>query len=265
MASLVWGRDPQEAYEEPYEYGIQEQFGREARSLFLKLYRLLNSESHRYKVDDRSMEKAVWLLSMDALDSARDCLDSLARKDHRVAGKLFRDLMESMDIAAYFHSATADSRSALVRWYADEVVPHRKYREHVKKTQGDSASTQLAKHYGSLSRFTHRSYHAILDGYILDAKNQIIHDRTEETWRDPDGSSNLLVLAQTISSYYAALASLVQEYMAELSALGMVNPDEIKSAFTSSMEAVTVPRRFRTRREIQQGLNTTAMERKTFS
>lgn len=29
MPSQVWRRDPQEAFEEPYEYGIQDQFVRE--------------------------------------------------------------------------------------------------------------------------------------------------------------------------------------------------------------------------------------------
>jgi hypothetical protein len=34
MPSQVWGRDPQEAFEEPYEYAVEDQFAREARTLF---------------------------------------------------------------------------------------------------------------------------------------------------------------------------------------------------------------------------------------
>ncbi len=30
MTSFIWGRSPQEAYENPYEYEAQEQFSREA-------------------------------------------------------------------------------------------------------------------------------------------------------------------------------------------------------------------------------------------
>jgi hypothetical protein len=78
MPSQVWGRDPAEAFEEPYEYGMQEQFAREAETLFAGLYRLLNSERHRYSLEDRSREKAVWMLAMDALDSLRECLEALA-------------------------------------------------------------------------------------------------------------------------------------------------------------------------------------------
>ena len=44
MPSIVWGRDPQEAFEEPYEYCAQEQFVGEADALLRRLYGLLNSE-----------------------------------------------------------------------------------------------------------------------------------------------------------------------------------------------------------------------------
>jgi hypothetical protein len=76
MPSIVWGRDPQEAYEEPYEYGAQEQFAREAERLLSHLYALLNSEQHRYATEDRSAVKAAWLLAMDALDSLREGLEA---------------------------------------------------------------------------------------------------------------------------------------------------------------------------------------------
>ena len=41
MPSLVWGRDPQEAYENPYKDAMEEQFRREANQLLTRLYRLL--------------------------------------------------------------------------------------------------------------------------------------------------------------------------------------------------------------------------------
>jgi len=180
MPSEVWGRDPQEAYEEPYEYGIQDQFSREARTLFKRLYKTLNSDRHRYTAEDRSCEKAVWLLAMDALDSLRECLEALGRKEHRVAGKLFRDVVESMDLATYLRSGTNKSKRALARWYSDKIIGHNEYREHVRKTQSLTVSKLLAKHYSSLSRFTHRSYRAILDGYSRAAENRLVHDRSGE-------------------------------------------------------------------------------------
>ena len=77
MPSIVWGRDPQEAYEEPYEYAAQEQFAREATALLRQLYLALNTDRHRYTSEDRSAAKAMWLLAMDALDSLRESLAAL--------------------------------------------------------------------------------------------------------------------------------------------------------------------------------------------
>ena len=223
MASQVWGRDPQEAFEEPYEYGMQDQFVREARSLFTRFYQLLNSDRHRYSIKDRSPQKAVWLLAMDALDSLRDCLKALNRKEHRIAGKLFRDVMESMDLAEYFHSGTDKSKASLDKWYTDKIVPHSRYRDYVKQTRSDQEGDRLAKHYTSLSRFTHRSYRAILDGYSRGGEDRLVHDGTGELYGKVEDSASFLVLPQTIASYYALLASLGLEYATELSQLELVS------------------------------------------
>ena len=262
MPSQVWGRDPQEAFEEPYEYGIQEQFNREARTLFIRLYELLNSDLYNFSVEDCSRDKAVWLLAMDALDSLRECLESLIRKEHRVAGKLFRDVMESMDLAAYFYHATHKNRAVLTKWYADGFIPHSTYRDYVKKTQGAEAASQLAKHYKSLSRFTHRSYGAILNGYSLGNKNILVHDRTGELLGNHDNSEKLLVLPQTIASYYPVLANLVLDYTNELSELNLVSVEEIQKAFAASLETEPVSRRFLPRQWLAEKLKNLVNKKK---
>lgn len=262
MPSQVWGRDPQEAFEEPYEYGIQEQFAREAEAVLGWLYKLLNSDRHRYTVDDRSRQKAEWLLAMDAIDSLRDCLKALDRKEHRVAGKLFRDVMESMDLAAYFHSKTNKSNKALKKWYEDEIVPHREYRDYVKRIRGCDAARRLATHYSSLSRFTHRSYRAILGGYSRGGGEQLVHDRTGELYGSAEGSASLLILPQTIASYYAVLANLVLDYASQLSELELVSEEDVQMAFAESLESETVPRRFLPRRWLADKLSERRTEEK---
>jgi len=258
MPSQVWGRDPQEAFEEPYEYELQDQFVREAGTLLRRLYALLNSDRHRYSLQDESREKAVWLLAMDALDSLRSCLTALSRKEHRVAGKLFRDIMESMDLAAFFYSDTGKSKACLKRWYADKIVPHREYRDYVKQTDSPQEAERIAAHYASLSRFTHRSYRAILDGYSRGGEDRLVHDGTGELYGSMEGAGTFLVLPQTLSSYYAVLANLVLEFSAELSALGLVASDEVRDAFAKSFEAETVPRRFFPRRWLAERLHGSA-------
>jgi len=254
MPSQVWGRDPQEAFEEPYEYDVQEQFLREAEKLFKRLYQILNSQGHSYSQDDRSSGKAVWLLAMDALDSLRDCLRSISRKDHRVAGKLFREIMESMDLAAYFHTTTKKSRSSLQKWYDDKIVPHHEYRDYVNNAQGEDVAKELAKHYASLSRFTHRSYRAILDGYVSGKGGRLVHDGTGELFGTGDGAEKFLVLPETIASYHAILANLALDYTTGLSELQLASGDEIRDALASSLEQETVPRTFFPRRWLAERL-----------
>lgn len=254
MPSLVWGRDPQEAFEEPYEYGIQEQFHREAERLFTELYKLLNGDRHHYSMEDRSREKAIWLLAVDVLDSLRGCLQALVRKDHRVAGVLFRAVMEPMDLAAYFHG-TAKSKADLEKWYTDEVIPHRRYRDYVKTAHGSDTAELLAKHYHSLSRFTHRSYRAILDGYLQGREGRLVHDSIGEIFGHSDDGSKVVVLPQTIASYYAVLANLTLEYTSQISEFGLVSQESVESAFASSLESKSIPRRFFPRRWLAERLN----------
>jgi len=247
MPSLVWGRDPREAFEEPYEYGIQEQFVREAEALLIRFYRLLNSDQHHYVISDTTREKAVWLLAMDALDSLRDCLKALVRKEHRVAGRLFRDVVETMDLAALFNAVDEKSDQLLAKWYADEIVPHREYRDYVRTHSADDAD-RLAKHYASLSRFTHRSYTAILDGYVRGGNDRLVHDGSGELSGSSDGRACFLVLPHTLARYYAVLANLALECADNLSELGLVTRDQVRDAFAESLETETVPRRFLPRR-----------------
>jgi hypothetical protein len=209
------------------------------------LYVLLNSERHRYVAEDRSPEKAMWLLAMDALDSLREGLAALERKEHRITGKLFRDVLESMDLAAYFSVRDKKSGKAMAKWYHNEYVAHSEYRNYFRKIHGEPAAKGLAVLYKRLSRFTHRSYSAILEGYTLGRGSRLVHDRSNETFKDFGRRSvRILVPPQTDAAYYAALAGFITEYAEELTVLGLVDVELIRAAFSSCLETETVPRRF---------------------
>ena len=245
MPSLVWGRDPQEAFRNPYEYEANEQFLREASLLLPRLYRLLYTDRRRYKRDERSVEKAIWLLQMDALDSLEDALAALKRKNHRIAGKLFRNIIEALDLAAYFHQGGASSTPYLEAWFNDEVVPHRVYREFIKRTQGDEPFEESRRHYHSLSKFAHRTYRAIMDGYSLGAEERLVHDRVDLLYDEQRELSNcLLVLPHTVSAYLATLGNLIMVFADEIGRRGMVNPGDVEAAMRDSLEVETVPRHF---------------------
>jgi hypothetical protein len=243
VPSFIWLRDPQEAFENPYEYGAQEQFVREATLFLGKMYGLLSIPSHRYTVDDRSPTKAAWMLAMDALDSLCDCLRSLQRKEHRVAGRLFRDVVETSDLACFFVCGGPKATSALEKWYAGEVVPHRCYRDYVETVAGKDAKFQLAEQYSALSRFTHRSYTVLLHGYVQEHEGRLAHDRSHKTYRISD-EEGILVLPETMAIYYALLGSAIQDYVKVVVHLGLVCSNECEAAFAASVESLAVPRRF---------------------
>lgn len=246
MPSFIWNRDPQEASENPYEYEAQEQFYREATNLVKNLYVRLNSENHRYHRDEVSVKKAVWLLQMDALDSLFDCLYALKTKRHRVAGKLFRDIQETLDLAAFFSSETQKSNGLMEKWFNDEIIPHREYREYIRKTKGDEIADEKANLYARLSKFTHRSYRVIMDGYSLGANERLVHDKVALKYNSNDetGAETFMVVPNTISAYYAALASEILFFCDELHRRGSLPREEVTSAIDNSLEVDSVPRKF---------------------
>ncbi len=236
MASIVWNRSPQEAYKNPYEYAIQEQFVREATALLQKFNKALQKYSMKFRKNDYSVKKAIWMLQLDALDSLRDALEALKIKKHRIAGKLFRDVMETLDIAAYFYAQTEKSKKNLKKWYKNEIISHSEYRDYVEKTLGQEISEAKKQEYKNLSQFTHRSYRALLDGYGL--------GRDDLIWHDGVSNNGFMVLPQTIAAYYATLASLIKEFNEEVVKRGLLNKKEVKEIVNSSLETEVVPRRW---------------------
>jgi hypothetical protein len=245
MPSQVWDRDPQEAFENPYEYAVQDQFVREASSLLLIFYRLMNDHRLTFRRDDRSVEKAIWMLQMDALDSLRDCLKSLVRRNHRVAGKLFRDIVETLDLAAYFASRSKESNDNLDKWYRDEIIPHRVYREFIKFTEGAALVDEKRRLYSNLSKFTHRSYRAICDGYTLGSNDRLVHDAVTVTFSERgEEAETMLVTPQIIACYFANLAELTRIFSEEVHQRGVLSEAQVSDAITKALEVDTVPRRF---------------------
>lgn len=236
MASFVWDRLPQEAYSNPYEYEAQDQFLREASAFLDAIYPHLGSSSLRFHRDDTSREKALWMLQVDALDALRDCVQLLREKRHRVAGRLFRDIAETLDLAAYFHSNSDASRKDLAKWYKDEVVPHRVYRDYVKSVQGDAVAMASRDHYFSLSKLTHRTYRSLAYGYTLGAGNRLVYEGV--------APSGILIPSHTVSLYLVVTADLIKLFSSELILRESVAEQVVTSAWERAFEPEPVPRRF---------------------
>jgi hypothetical protein len=236
MPSIVWNRHPEEAYLNPYEYDAQEQFVREARKLLKSLFVFYDRFNLTFSCDDRSLRKSIWMLQIDALDSLRDCLEALTLKKHRTAGRLFRDVIETLDLAAYLHSGSPAAQVNLQKWYDDEVIPHRKYRDHIRKTLGEKPADERRDFYSQLSKFTHRTYRALLKGYSLGGGDLMVYDSHH--------ASGSLVLPQTIAGFYAILADLIALFCHEACVRGVLTLPEVDQARKASLEVETFPRQF---------------------
>ena len=83
MASIIWDRDSQEAIDNPYEYPAEEQFIREGKTLISKLEEILLNKKH-FHLNDKSLEKATWMLQVDILFAFKDSIEVLDIKKHRL-------------------------------------------------------------------------------------------------------------------------------------------------------------------------------------
>ncbi len=123
MPSFVWDRRTDEAYSEPYEYGAQDQFTREAQRVLKLLKEYYSKRNQTFTRDDRSVAKAVWLLQVDGLEALTDALLMTDEKKHRIASRLFRDAVETVDMSVYFLFGGKDAKKDLSKWYENEVIP----------------------------------------------------------------------------------------------------------------------------------------------
>lgn len=145
MRNFIWNRDPQEAMDNPYEYEAQKQFRKEAKKLIRGLRSYIITE-YNFKLTEKSTEKAVWMLTMNALDSALEIVRSLNKQNHRVTAHLLRTIDESIDLAEFFNSESIEAKNKLDRWFNDEIISHSDFRDYIKKTRGEE-TLQLHRDY----------------------------------------------------------------------------------------------------------------------
>jgi len=176
------------------------------------------------------------MLAHDLVDALREISRLITEKRQRVAGRVFRDCLETIDLLAVLHSNTAKASSTLSAWYKNDIVPHRECRQLLESLEGPIAAEQRRKYYVELSRFTHRTYRALNESYSLGRDDLLVHDSYSKT--------GMLVLPQVISAYLAILADLVVQAADALCQSGAVPADTINAAWKHALEEEAVPRRF---------------------
>jgi len=237
MPSFVWNREPSEAFSEPYEYGGQEQFSREAEAVLTELKAHYAQMDRAFVRDERTVQKAVWMLQVDALGALTDALGLTNSKRHRLAARLFRDFVETMDASFYFFHGGGEAHANLTKWYENDVIPHRVFREFIKSHDGNEQFERLRSTYSDFSKYTHRTYRALLMSYILAAEDRLAYDgfrRSEPGY----------VLPHVVSFSYAVIAMLIKRFVEFAAATEQLSDSQTKELWAKCLEPETVPRRF---------------------
>lgn len=234
MASIIWDRDSQEAINNPYEYLAEEQFVRESKCLIDKLEKLILNKKNFYQ-NEKSLEKATWMLQVDVLFAFKDSIEVLDLKKHRLVGPLIRLMYENLHQIEYLNSSSKAAPKALSDWFENHSPSHNEYRNHIRNTKNKEHAELIKSQYAAYSKLTHRTYKSLLYNYALGAKSEEMDDH--RIWYD-----EICPLRQSISMFYAIIGLFGKEIVQNFKQFGILTEAEVDDAWNNSIEVKQIPR-----------------------
>jgi len=217
LKSKIWFQTLDDVVKNPYDYGNQKLFIKESKSLLNRIYKLYDSYQLKFHLDNKSVEKCVWMLQIDALDTLRDCLYLVEKKKHRLVGKMFRDIVEILDIA---HLIKEKRDKYLARWYDNIIINHREYREYLEKDGKIKEKEESRDFYKNLSDWTHHTYLSLKNSYSLGKDDMLVYD---------SHYPKILVSPQTISQYLWMLNILIKKFIDEMTYSELFDINKLES------------------------------------
>ncbi len=219
LKSKIWFQDIKEIIAAPYDYENQESFMSESVHLLDEIYKLYDSYQLKFNLHDRSLEKCLWMLQIDALDTLRDCLYLMKNKKHRIVGKMFRDVIETLDLA---HLIKGNPDKFLEKWYKNESINHEEYRKYLKNL-GKGEEAEIKKQfYKILSRWTHHAHVTLLRSYSLGGDDMLVYD---------SHNPGILVLQETITEYLWILKILIIKFLEEIKFSELFNNNQLQQFY----------------------------------
>lgn len=235
MPSFIWNRDIEEAYQNPYYYKAQNQFAREANSMLNSVYELLMDDRFFYTREDTCVEKAIYMLHVDSIESLKECLALLSEKRHSVAARLLRDVFENVSLCNYFCFDASNERTKNLRkWFNNEVILNSVCRKSIESRLGKAEHDFRKSRYSHLSKITHRTYRTLAFSYLLGADKTMRYEGRAE--------GKFLVLPHTISMYYAILSEMILFTLDEIGSNGLIDEFVIRKILEESYEKIPVER-----------------------
>ena len=147
---------------------------------------------------------------------------------------MFRDVWESCQLVEYFRSSSSQSQSDLKKWFDNEVISHKTIRERLEKSGRKAEAEEKRQRQREFSKFTHRTYRALLKGYSLGGDDKMVYD----------GFTKYSEATHTLSAYYAILGDLIFQTLRSMENSKFISKEEAKRILKQSLEKRTVPRKF---------------------
>ncbi|MEN6511779.1 MAG: hypothetical protein ABFD00_08105 [Chloroherpetonaceae bacterium] len=217
----MWRQELNEVVANPYDYESRKLFIEEASSLLDIIYKLYDAYNLKFHIDDESLNKCIWMLHLDALDTLRDCLFLLKNNKHRIPGKMFRDITESLDLSYLIKNKPEEY---LKKWFNGNHIKHSEYRDIIKKKYGKDAEKKEYENYQLLSGWTHHSYFSLKNSYSLGVGEMLVYD---------SHCPEILVLPQTISQYSWEIIYLIKKFIKEMIESDLFKKDKIIESLIS--------------------------------
>jgi len=233
MKKSFWIQNYEDIRADPFGYESQKKILNEALSVLDGIFKEYDKFQIKYSLNDKSVNKAIWMLHLDALDTLRDCIALLKQNKHRIVGKLFRDITEILDLATLFWWEKDKGSEHLKKWYEDKIINHSEFRRCLKTMKGESGAifeNNSKNMYRALSKWTHHCYSALKDSYSLagDKGEMLVYD----------GHSKVLILPQTISAYIWEIKDLILYFLNNVKMAELVNWSEIKIFLNKTIQGI---------------------------
>ena len=197
MKSEIWKSDFSKAYESGYTIEEISSFNSEAELLLRQLVNHFESLNGNYSIENKDKNLLIYLVLNELINSLYDAVLALNNGNIRMASNVFRQVMECRDIIKLIH--TENGNDYVEKWFNDEYIRHSDYRRII--GDEDLELKDLTKNiYQRYSKYSHRSYSAIIDSYVL---------KTEKLQFNRQLDLNNNVHRKILSRYYKHLAQFI--------------------------------------------------------
>ena len=198
MKSELWDKDSIKAFTTGYSTEELDFFDKECEEFLTVVINLSRNLNDKFSAESTELKKASWLILNDISCSLFDCLSELKKGNIRIAGRVFRDVLENMHLLELLNKS--DDGKLLKKWFENEFIPHRTYRDWLKK-KDDKLATLTRDVYQLYSQFSHRTFKPISESYYTNENGNL-----EYKWHlDRQNHKDLKIL----SKYYSHLSYFV--------------------------------------------------------